>query len=182
MSVFEFAFSLFGLLLGLSLAEVLGGFARSVEARKWARLGWLTPLLAIFVIVDVVSFWASAWLLRDQIAFSLQFMLGSAAFAGAYYVGAYLVFPRSLEQQKDLDIHYLTIRRPVLGIVATANFVQFLLFLRIVGWEGLGGPWELARFAAFELLCVANMFTRGRRIMPVALAVLVTFYIVDLLT
>jgi hypothetical protein len=33
MSDFEFIFSLFGLLLGLSLAEVLGGLARAIEAR-----------------------------------------------------------------------------------------------------------------------------------------------------
>ena len=33
MSTFEFVFSLFGLLLGLSLAEVLGGFARAARGR-----------------------------------------------------------------------------------------------------------------------------------------------------
>jgi hypothetical protein len=34
MSAFEFIFSLFGLLLGLSLAEVIGGLARWVEVRR----------------------------------------------------------------------------------------------------------------------------------------------------
>ena len=42
MSGFEFMFSLFGLLLGLALAEGLGGFARSIEARHNVRIGWPT--------------------------------------------------------------------------------------------------------------------------------------------
>ncbi len=33
MNDFEFIFALFGLLLGLSIAEVLGGLARAIEAR-----------------------------------------------------------------------------------------------------------------------------------------------------
>lgn len=32
MSDFEFVFSLFGLMLGFSLAEVLGGFIRTIKA------------------------------------------------------------------------------------------------------------------------------------------------------
>ena len=47
---FEFLFALFGLLLGLSLTAVLGGLARTIEARlrprAAMRVGWLTPLLA----------------------------------------------------------------------------------------------------------------------------------------
>lgn len=37
MSEFEFVFSLFGLLLGLSLVELLGGLARTIEAELTAR-------------------------------------------------------------------------------------------------------------------------------------------------
>ena len=37
MSPFEFVFSLFGLLLGLSLAEVLGGLARTLK--MWRTVG-----------------------------------------------------------------------------------------------------------------------------------------------
>src|SRR5438045_635272 len=64
---FDFVFSLFGLLLGLSLAEVLGGLARTLKQRKVVRLGWLTPLLGLLVMVDLASSWALAWSLRDSI-------------------------------------------------------------------------------------------------------------------
>ncbi len=69
MSDFEFVFSLLGLLLGFSLVEVLGGLARLIEAQLRAvklgaagqaearfRAGWLTPLLGLFVMLDLISF------------------------------------------------------------------------------------------------------------------------------
>ena len=43
MSNFEFVFSLFGLLLGLALAEVLGGFGTAIQHRRKVKIGWLTP-------------------------------------------------------------------------------------------------------------------------------------------
>ena len=57
MDAFNFAFSLFGLLLGFSLAEVLSGFARALKRGSARKLGWLTTLLAIFVMLDLTSFW-----------------------------------------------------------------------------------------------------------------------------
>ena len=39
MESFNFVFSLFALVLGLSLTEVLGGFARALRMRHKVRLG-----------------------------------------------------------------------------------------------------------------------------------------------
>src|SRR4051794_20640952 len=64
MHAFNFAFSLFGLLLALSLAKVLSGFARALGRRRVAPLGWLTPMLAVFVMLDLTSFWESGWSAR----------------------------------------------------------------------------------------------------------------------
>ena len=64
MSNFEFVFSLFGLLLGLALAEVLGGFGTAIQSRKKVRIGWLTPLMALLVALDITSFWMIAWSVR----------------------------------------------------------------------------------------------------------------------
>ena len=68
MSDFEFVFILYSLLLGLSMVELLGGLGRALEVRFAAQaereafsIGWLTPLLAIFVMLDLLSFWSAAW-------------------------------------------------------------------------------------------------------------------------
>ena len=63
MTDFEFAFILYALLLGLSLIELLAGLGRALEL-KFASdaggtnftIGWLTPALAIFVMLDLLSF------------------------------------------------------------------------------------------------------------------------------
>ena len=57
MDAFNFAFSLFAIVLGLSLVEVLTGFARALKRRRVVHLGWLTPMAAIFVMLDLTSFW-----------------------------------------------------------------------------------------------------------------------------
>lgn len=63
MSEFEFVFVLYSLVLGLSLVELLTGLGRTLEfklardaADRAFRIGWLTPLLAVFVILDLLSF------------------------------------------------------------------------------------------------------------------------------
>lgn len=58
---FEFFFSFYGLLLGLSAAEVAKGLANALGARERIRIGWLTPMLAGFLLLDIASFWLFAW-------------------------------------------------------------------------------------------------------------------------
>src|SRR4029453_4971384 len=43
MTPFEFIFPLFGLLIGLSYAEILGGLARALKAPGDVRIGWCAP-------------------------------------------------------------------------------------------------------------------------------------------
>ena len=88
MSDFEFVFVLYSLLLGLSMVELLGGLGRALEARFAAEatrgtfaLGWLTPLLAIFVMLDLLSFWQAAWTVRGDIAVSGATLMAVALFA-----------------------------------------------------------------------------------------------------
>ena len=61
MSAFEFYFSFYGLALGLSVAVVATGLATAIQHRKAIRIGWLTPLLALFVGLDIATFWDAAW-------------------------------------------------------------------------------------------------------------------------
>ena len=45
MDAFNFAFSLFVIVLGLALTEVLGGMRKALQARRKIHIGWLVPLL-----------------------------------------------------------------------------------------------------------------------------------------
>ena len=46
MTAFEFVFPLFGLLVGLSIAEMLSGLATALKSKRDMRVEWLTPCSA----------------------------------------------------------------------------------------------------------------------------------------
>lgn len=50
MSDFEFLFSVFGLLIGLTFIEIAIKFADAIDAHSRRPIGLLTPLLALFVM------------------------------------------------------------------------------------------------------------------------------------
>ncbi|WP_167309524.1 hypothetical protein [Brevundimonas naejangsanensis] len=56
LNAFEFFFSFYGLVLGLSVAVTATGLATAIQHRKKIQIGWLTPLLALFVCLDIASF------------------------------------------------------------------------------------------------------------------------------
>jgi hypothetical protein len=120
---FEFVFSLFGLLLGFSLVEVLGGFGRTLKARTRIRLGWLTPLLGMFVMLDLTGFWLLAWAARDAIPANYLALLCALAVTGLYYLAASLVFPDEPSEWPDLDAHYFAHKRQVIGGVLLCNLL-----------------------------------------------------------
>ena len=88
MDAFNFAFSLFAIILGLSLAKVLEGFARALRRRRVIHLGWLTPLLAVFVMLDLTSFWESGWAARRFVTPQYGDLLIGLVMTGLYYIAA----------------------------------------------------------------------------------------------
>ncbi|MHA6723549.1 hypothetical protein [Sphingomonas sp. RS2018] len=183
MNDFEFIFALFGLLLGLSIAEVLGGLARGLEARlrpgSTVRIGWLTPLLGAFVLLDLLSFWQAAWTMRDMVAVSGKALMAVTAFASAYYLAAHLVFPRDPAEQGDFDAHFFRVRRIVIGVMA-------VLLLCQIGWYAtlpqlaahLARPLALGLTVVLALLMAAAMLVKGRLWSRVVMIALVARYVV----
>jgi hypothetical protein len=182
-SAFEFVFSLFGLLLGFSMVEVLGGLARTLEARLRLgpayRVGWLTPLLALFVMIDLVTFWLAAWRVRDELAVNGATLTAGLAFAGSYYLAAHLVFPPREVEAPDLDLHYLRVKRWVLGILFVLFAVQIGYFMTVPALAALLSKWPgAASVAFFALLLAAAVLVRGRRANLFLLAALILRYLV----
>ena len=70
------------------------------------RIGWLTPALAIFVLLDITSFWLFAWAIRNSIAITWASMYLGLLIAIVYFMASGLVFPRNLEEWPDLDVYY----------------------------------------------------------------------------
>lgn len=188
MTEFEFIFVLYALILGLSLVALLGGLGRAIE-RAFAyeardgterfRIGTLTPLMAVFVMLDLMSFWIFAWIVRDIITVSPATLIGIMAFASAYYLAARLVFPEEPERFADLDTHYFRVSRTIFGILIALVAVQWAFLLSIPGIRGvLLSFGSVAATAMFVALMGAAMIWRNRHVQAVLLIALIVRYLV----
>ncbi|KQN04719.1 hypothetical protein ASE85_06900 [Sphingobium sp. Leaf26] len=130
MSAFDLVFAVFGLLLGLAVAEVLGGFARVLKLKRSAkpvRVGWLTPLLGLFVMLDLTSFWGMAFGMRDQMDASYLTLVVVLAIVGVYHLVASVIFPDEPEQWPDFDDWYDRQNRLVIGGLLGINIATMVV-------------------------------------------------------
>lgn len=190
MSGFEFAFALFSLLLGLSIAEILGGFAgmMKLHARQRAgletnvRTGWLVPLLAILVVLNQLSFWMMAYSVRETLPFTYLTLVGTLVVVGGYYLFSVLVWPDSIEDWPDFDAYYDQHNRFILGGMFLLNIAGSIIAgiyrpavtaaQRAVHDSAIGDFAALALFGGLILLLVL-IFSRNRRLNAALLAILI---------
>ena len=168
MDAFSFVFSLFGLLMGLALAEAIGGFGTAFELRHKIRLGWLLPLLALLITFDITAFWLIAWQHRDDIPISFISLAAGLVIFGIYYLIAQLAFPDDVELWPDLDVYYFKHRRWLMGGMYTCNLLA-MAGLQAVGVAQLSNPTQWVIFLAFSAGVAAVMFVPGKRLNIAAL-------------
>lgn len=175
MSAFEFVFSLFGLLLGFSLVEVLSGLVRTMKLRGTVRIGWLTPLLGLFVMVDLTSFWSIAWQSRDLIPASFAMLLFGLAVCGVYYFSASMVFPEKPEEWPDFDEWAARHKHQVLAGILACNLITTLLVLlpRPEIWT----PMVIATNAALLGMMAVAAVARPKWLTGAMLAGMLGFYL-----
>lgn len=188
MSAFEFVFSLFGLLLGLSLAEVLGGFARAVKRHGRHRIGLLTPMLSIFLLYDIATFWITAWRLRDGIPIVMPTLVAGLIVTGLYYFAAVLVWPEDDAGSRgggaspwdDLDKWMLDHKKQVLLSVLACNALAVAAVSSVVPGTFRWGPLEIILLSLYFGFLLLTAFVPGRRATAATLGVLLALYGLDL--
>lgn len=174
MDAFNFAFSLFSIILGLSLAKVMEGFARALKRRRVVHLGRLTPMLAIFVVLDIASFWEFGWACRRFLTPQYGMLLIGVFLTGIYYVATSLIFPGEFGDRDDFDEHYIEHRRQVLGAILIGDAIEVvpIAILRFADIPARFWFENALQFGAL-LTCVAS---KNKRVNMAALAVLIGIY------
>ncbi|MEG3179677.1 hypothetical protein [Sphingomonas sp. LT1P40] len=176
MSGFEFIFSLFGLLLGLALAEGLGGLSRALKASHKVRIGWSTALLGLFVSCDVITFWGYGWALRELLPMSWPALFGGFLVTAIYYVAASLVFPSESEEWSDLDAYFDKHYRKVLGGVLVCNVVLLATAAVLTGLPGATSLRTILLTWSFFPVTLLAIAVKDRRIVIGCLSWLILLY------
>ena len=162
-SDFEFLFSVFGLLIGLTFIEVAIKFADAIDAHSRRPVGVLTPLLALFVMIDVAGYWLFSWSIRELLHVRWRTVFVGLSVALIYYLSASMIFPRSEGEWKNLDDHYWARKRLVIaGILFVETATMAWQWTRAI--PALNDYWfwfyQLPYFVPLTLL----LFTRSRRL------------------
>lgn len=176
MAPFEFAFSLFGLVFGLSVVEIVGGLSRVLRARDRVRIGWLTPLLGLLLLFDVVTFWSGTWGLRDRLPINFTVLIFGTLVASVYYLSASLVFPTDVERWPDLDEYYRRYRRLVLAGPLATTIAGAVSMVTVFAPPNL--RWETALLGpgSAALVFVALMLVANRWISIALMLIGLSFY------
>jgi len=180
MSNFEFVFSLLVILLGLALAEVLGGLARVVKRRPKIRVGLATALLATWVTTETILFWRVVWRARDAVTDQSAVLFAGFIVTALCYFAAALVFPDDLEGRTDLDDYFAQEKSRVIGALLAANALAFALRPLVMGmasWTYVEW-WGWILFTSFYAVGIVAIVTKRQR---VAIGCLVALVAIDLL-
>ena len=175
MDAFSFVFSLFGFLMGLALAETIGGFGKALELRHKIRIGWLSPLIGLCICFDIISFWLIAWQTREAIPINFMSLAAGLMIFGIYYLIAQLAFPDDIERWPDLDDYYFKHRRWLIGGMWICNMLA-MAGLQSIGIPQLANKGQWIVLIAFTSGVAAIAFVPGRRLSLAALIYYLLLY------
>lgn len=179
MSAFEFFFSFYGLVLGFSVAELVSGFAGLVQNRRKVRFGHLTPFLAVFVAIDIATFWHQAWVILRFAPYNFALLILGLVVASVFFVAASLVFPKDPAEGAVLDDHFWQNRTIVLLCVLAANLVMVAVLTCLTLGTGEFGaisrPMLWIGLAIFTVFTLVAAFARRKGVVTAAFLILLAY-------
>ncbi len=135
MNAFEYYFSFFTLIIGLAVAAVARGFGTMWQTRRRAGIGWLTPLLAAFLLLDISRFWLGLWG-RQEIANMGPIALASVLCVALPYVFVTtIMFPSEPDDWASLDEYYASNSRSIFAVLTFSKISAYVSDFALFGWK-----------------------------------------------
>jgi len=183
MDRFSFFFAFYGLILGLAVAELLGGFARMVRAKALRQLEWQTALLALLTFTVICATWIDAWNTMGKITLDFEALWAPILLATFYFLGAAVVFPSDPAQFGELAAYYADRKRFVVAMLLAAELLVTFTFRTIIVEMIQNKPavfwlWFLPYNLAIKGSYVALLFVRSRRANVAVLAILILLFMI----
>jgi hypothetical protein len=148
MNDFEYLFSFYALLLGLSVANVASGFGDMWRERHAMPIGVCTPLIGLVVLAGGMNIWVRYWHTQHDVHFSPWWLLSAVGVTVPFIFVSRAMFPTPSER-KSLEEHYMAQRKVLLlaltvppCVSAGSNLLAGNLY---TGWPAV---WMALRIAA----------------------------------
>jgi hypothetical protein len=153
MSQFEFFMTFYGLLLGLAVAELLLGFANLLRHRGRPKLGLLTPMLGVFVFLQLMATFIDAWTRLQGVSITMEGLALPTTIGVLMFFVSVIIVPRDPAEWSNLDEYFYANRRWALGLmiaanllvlgyeapkVPSANLVRYIV-VNVIGFSLMGG-------------------------------------------
>jgi hypothetical protein len=122
---FAFFFAFYGLILGLAVAELLGGFAGMVRAHALKKLELQTALVALLTFILICATWIDTFTMSQSITLTFGDLWAPILLATFYYLAAAVIFPRDPGQYAHLRAYFAARRKFVIGMLFAAELVDF---------------------------------------------------------
>jgi hypothetical protein len=181
MSNFEFILSLVVILLGLGLAEVLGGVARVMRQQPRPRLGWGTGLLAIWTTLETILFWRVIWRARNALPDTSPALIAGFIISALYYFAGSLTFPHHFDGSPNLNPYFDREYKKVVGALLAANTLAYGLRPLVMGrasWAYMAW-FDYTSLILLTGAAIVALLTRKRSVAIACLAVLVVLDLLD---
>ena len=169
MDRFSFFFGFYGLILGLAVTELLGGFAGMVRHHMLKKLEAQTALLAILTFVAICGTWIDAWTMMQSIALDFSDLWAPILIAMAFYLAAAVIFPRDPEQYAHLHMYFAARKRFAIAMLWAAFLIETIairatLLRQLHENPAMFWGWLVPYFLAVNACLAGLWFARGRKV------------------
>jgi len=180
---FSFFFAFYGLILGLAVAELLGGFAGLVRAHALKRLDAQTALAALLTFVLIVATWVDTFSMDRGITLSFSDLWPPILLSTFYYLAAAVIFPRDPRQFPHLRAYWAARRKFIIGMLFAAELVDFYANRYWLADRYHHAPasfwaWTVPYNVAIKGCFLALFLVRGRRATIVLLALQILLFMI----
>jgi hypothetical protein len=180
---FSYFITFYGLILGLALTELLGGFAHMVRARALRKLEPQTALLALFILIDICSTWIDSWVSLKQVTVDLAGLWAPVLIAICFYLAAAVVFPHDEADHERLADYYRERKRFVVALLLAIEMLIHVTYLPIFEERIAHRPevfwlWTVPYNLAIEATMIGIILLRSRRANIALLVLLVLLILV----
>jgi hypothetical protein len=168
MDSFSYLIVFYSLILGLALAELLGGFTLMVRAHAIKKLEAQTALMALLIFICIITEWVDAWNTMKFVTVDFKGLGVPILLAVSYYFAASVVFPHREADHERLADYYQDRRPFVAGALVAADVLDNITYLHIYAADLQHRPavfwlWELPYNLAIAACLIGLLFARSKR-------------------